>query len=410
MHARTWLIPHDLDANFRRLFCASGATNLGDGLLLAAGPLYLASLTSSPAAVGAAVFVQQLPWLLFALLSGAVVDRIDRRRLVVFVDMCRATVMAALALGAFFDGVSVAAVYVVLFILGTGETLADNATSALTVAVVPATRIGHANSRLGVTFTLGNQLVGPPVGALLFSLGSAVPFAVQALMFATGAVLISRVSVHEPVPEDRARTSLTRDIREGLAWLRHNRPMLVMVLSILIMNVAFTAAFATWVLYCTVLLGLTNLQFGLLVTCSALGGLAGPWVHDRVAPRLGYIGIVRAGFIIEGVVHLVLATAPNPWVVAGTMVVFGVHTMVWGAAAVTVRQQVTPTRLLGRVTSVYFMASIGGSAVGAGIGAVIAQGFGLTAAFWASGAVMLFVAASAWRTLAGLQPPAIRNG
>jgi MFS family permease len=405
MHSRTWLIPHDLGPNFRRLLYASGATNLGDGVLLAAGPLYLVSLTSSPAAVGAAVFVQQLPWLLFALLSGAVVDRVDRRRLVVFVDMCRATVMAALALGAFFDNVSVAVVYVVLFILGTGETLADSATSALTVAVVPATRLGHANSRLGVTFTLGNQLVGPPVGALLFSLGSAVPFAVQALMFSTGAVLISRIRVHEPVPEDGARTSLIRDIREGLAWLRHNRPMLVMVLSILIMNVAFTAAFATWVLYCTVLLGLTNLQFGLLVTCSALGGLAGPWVHDRVAPRLGYTGIVRAGFIIEGVVHLVLATAPNPWVVAGTMVVFGVHTMVWGAAAVTVRQQLTPTRLLGRVTSVYFMASIGGSAVGAVIGAVIAQGFGLTAAFWASGVVMLFVAASAWRTLASLQPP-----
>lgn len=145
-------------------------------------------------------------------------------------------------------------------------------------------------------------------------------------------------------------------------------------------------------LYCRTLLGLTDFQFGLLTTCAALGGLAGPWVFGKAQARFGHAGIVGIGFVVEGAVHLVLATVPPTPIVALTMVGFGIHTMVWGAAASTLRQRVTPTELLGRVSSVYFVASIGGSALGAAIGAVVAQHFTLTTAFWAAGVVMLLVA------------------
>ena len=180
--------------------------------------------------------------------------------------------------------------------------------------------------------------------------------------------------------------------------------MRTLALSILVMNVAFSAPFATWVLYCKLLLGLTDFQFGLLTTCAALGGLAGPWVFGKVRTRLGYAGIVGVGFFVEGVVHLILASVPPAPVVALTMVGFGVHTMVWGAAASTVRQLVTPPELLGRVSSVYFVASVGGSAIGAAIGSVVAQYFALTTAFWASGFIMLAVAVTARPALRNIEP------
>jgi MFS family permease len=400
-----WLLPPALNRNFHRLFAASAFTNLGDGVLLSAGPLLIASYTDSPAAVGAAVFVQQLPWLLFGLLSGALVDRLDGRRLIVAVNICRALTMAALGAAVAADSANIALIYLALFVLGTGETPADTASSRLLVSTVAPEHLGTANARLGLTFTAGNQLAGPPLGALLFSVGHAVPSFTQAITFAAGAVLVSRLTLPSITSDQPAQPrSVLAELGVGLRWLRHHPAMRTLVLSILVMNVAFSAPFATWVLYCRSLLGLSNVQFGLLTTCAALGGLAGPWAFGKVQARFGHATIVGVGFVIEAAVHLVLATVPPTPIVALIMVGFGIHTMVWGAAASTLRQRVTPHELLGRVSSVYFVASIGGSALGAAIGSAIAQHFSLTTAFWAAGVVMLIVAVIARPALRNLEP------
>lgn len=395
-----------LGRNFGHLWSASAFTNLGDGILLAAGPLLIASLTSSPALVGGAVFVQQLPWLLFSLLSGAIADRVDKRRLIVTVNLCRALAMALLTGAVLTDSATVVLIYAALFALGVGETLADNASSPLVVAAVRDDQLGRANARLGLAFTMGNQLAGPPLGAALFVLGSAIPLGAQALTFLLGAVLISRIRLdaHPEVEPGSAARGILSDVVEGLRWLRSHRPLLILICGILLMNIAFMTAFATWVLYGTELLGLTEFQYGLLVTCSAIGGLAGPLAYGFVEPRIGHAGILRFAFCFEAGMFLLFATVPPAWVVAATMVIFGTHTMVWGAAAKTMLQRTTPAPLLARVTSVYAMANIGGAAIGAACGAVVAELLGLTAGFWAAGVMMLVVAIGTWRAVAHIRP------
>lgn len=395
-----------LGRTFGYLWSASAFTNLGDGILLAAGPLLIASLTSSPALVGGAVLVQQLPWLLFSLFSGALADRLDKRRLVVIVNISRALAMVLLASSVATGLATVPVVYIALFILGVGETLADNASSPMVVAAVPADELGRANARLGLTFTMGNQLAGPPLGAALSVLGSASPLAAQAMTFILGAVLISRVRLIA-IPSDQAGPSdrgVITDVAEGLRWLRSHRPLLTLIVAILVMNVAFMAAFATWVLYGTQLLGLSEFQFGLLITCSAVGGLAGPLAYGMVQPWIGHAGILRFAFFFEGSMFLLFATVPPAWVVASTMVIFGVHTMVWGVAATTLIQRTTPKPLLARVTSVYAMANIGGAAIGAGIGAIIAERISLTAGFWAGGTLIIMVSIGSWRAVGAIHP------
>lgn len=391
---------------FGYLWSASAFTNLGDGVLLAAGPLLIASLTTSPALVGGAVLVQQLPWLLFSLFSGALADRLDKRRLVVIVNFSRALAMVLLASSVATGTATVLVVYIALFILGVGETLADNASSPMVVAAVPAEELGRANARLGLTFTMGNQLAGPPLGAALFALGSAIPLAAQAMTFILGAVLISRVRL-TAAPSDQARPTVRgviTDVAEGLRWLRSHRPLLTLMGAILVMNIAFMTAFATWVLYGTQLLGLSEFQFGLLITCSAVGGLAGPLAYGLVQPRIGHAGILRFAFFFEGSMFLLFATVPPAWVVASTMVIFGAHTMVWGVAATTLVQRTTPKPLLARVTSVYAMANIGGAAIGAGAGALIAELISLTAGFWIGGTLILVVALGSWRAVGAIHP------
>jgi MFS family permease len=191
-----------LGGGFTRLWTANAVSNLGDGVTGVAGPLLVASMTTSPALVAGAVFVQQLPWLLFALPAGASVDRLDRRRLLVAVNLARGAVLAALAAAVWAEVASIPVLYTAFFLFGTGETLADSASVALLPSIVPAEGLARANARLLGTYLVGNQLLAPPVGAWLFVVAAALPFAVDAASFLAAAVLVAPLlRRHGPTPQ-----------------------------------------------------------------------------------------------------------------------------------------------------------------------------------------------------------------
>jgi MFS family permease len=396
---RTFLLPAELGPDFGKIWPASIISNLGDGAMLAAGPLLVASITREPAAVGAAAFVQQLPWLLFALFSGALVDRLDRRLMIVAADIFRAIVLGALGIAVLLGTSPLWAVYVALFLLGTAETLADNASGALLVSAVPKAQLGKANARLFATGTLLQQLGGPPIGALLFAVGAGVPLVFDAVTFAAAAALIARVAVRPPLPDGSARTALWSEVHEGIRWLWAHAGVRTLACSILVMNITFCAAFATWVLFARERLGLSETQFGLLVSVGAVGGLLGMPVYHVLEPRVGSLTLLRAGLVIETTVHLILALTRSPWVAGATMAVFGVHAVVWGIVSTTARQLATPEPLMGRVNSVYLLASVGGAAIGAGLGGVLAQQYGLAAPFAIAFVAMVVMTVVAWRPL-----------
>ncbi|RZT14981.1 putative MFS family arabinose efflux permease [Kribbella sp. VKM Ac-2569] len=394
-----YAFPSELGPDFRKIFPAAIISNLGDGALIAAGPLLVASITTEPAAVGAAAFVQQLPWLLFALFSGVLVDRLDRRLMIVAADTFRAIVLAALGLAVLLDTAPLWAVYLALFLLGTAETLADNASGALLVSAVPKDHLGKANARLFASGTVLQQLGGPPLGALLFAAGAGIPLVFDAVTFAAAATLIARVAVRPPLPDHSTRAALLREVREGVRWLWHHSGVRTLALSILVMNITFCAAFATWVLFAREQLGLSETQFGLLVSVGAVGAVLGMPTYHFLEPRVGSVTLLRAGLVIETTVHLVLALTRNPWVAGATMAVFGVHAVVWGIVSTTARQLATPDALMGRVNSVYLLASVGGAAIGSALGGVLAQQYGLAAPFAIAFMAMVVMTAVAWRPL-----------
>ncbi|MFG1607493.1 MFS transporter [Actinoplanes sp. NPDC049265] len=226
------LVSARLGADFRKLWTASAVSNLGDGVTMVAGPLLVSTLTTDPAAVAGAVFAQQLPWLLFALVSGVWADRLDRRRLVVAVNVARALAIAALTTSIAAGVASVPVIYLVFFILGTGETLADTASSAFVPAIVAERHLPVANSLLAGTFTLINQFAAKPFGAWLFTLSAALPFGLNMASFLASAALIASLRT---VPPPDLRPSPTTpgqvepppaasDARPGPALPDHDAP------------------------------------------------------------------------------------------------------------------------------------------------------------------------------------------
>jgi MFS family permease len=390
------LAPARLGRSFRWLLSATVINNVGDGIALAAGPLLVASQTRDPFLVSMALLSEYLPVLLFGVLGGAAADRFDRVRMVVAVNVARAVVLGALV-GIIVSGnVNIAVVFVALFVLGTAETFADAASSALLPGLVAREDLGIANARMQGAFLLTNQLLTPPIGAFLFAAGMALPFATNAACFALGALLVSRV-VTSTRRELRERTSLGAEMVEGVRWLIAHPPMRTLALTILTFNVTFGAAWSVLVLYAGDRLGMDKVGFGLLTTAVAVGGIVGTVSYGRLERRFSLGDIMRVGLLIETGTHLSLALTTSPAIALATLVVFGAHAFVWGTTSTVVRQRAVPDELLGRVGGVYRVAIVGGMVIGTPIGGLLARTFGITAPFWFGFAGSALLVAILWR-------------
>jgi predicted MFS family arabinose efflux permease len=356
------------------------------------------SITREPFAVAAAMFAQRIPWLLFGLQAGAIVDRVDRRRLVIIVDLLRGGVLGLLALSVVLDAVSLPIIYGSMFLLGCSETFADNASSALVATAVPRQGLGAANARIFGTLIVTNQLAGPPLGALIFAASTSFPFWVDAASFVLAALLIARVKL-EPLAPPNEKPPVRHQVMEGLRWLASHPPVRTLVIMITAFNITFGAAFGILVLYAKERLGLSDVGFGMLLACTAIGGLIGSVTFGALEKRATYATLLRIGLIVECLTHLVLALTRSYVVAGAVLVLFGVHAIVWGTSATTVRQKSVPPPLLGRVTSVHMLGSFGALALGSLLGGVIANHWGITAPFWFAFAGSVVILLLVWRAI-----------
>ena len=400
--------PPRLGSSFRWLLGSSWASNIGDGIALAAGPLLVASLTSNAFLVAMAAMLQRLPWLIFGLYAGAVADRADRRLLVMAADGSRVVVAGGLGIVIATGHVSIAVVLVAMFLLGVGEVFADTTSSTLLPMLVKPEDLGLGNARIFAGFILANQIVGPPIGAFLFAVGIAWPFGTQAVCVALGVVLIAKVATPKGGVREVTDTRIRRDIAEGVRWLLAHAAVRTLALVMFVFNVTWGAAWSVLVLYSLDHLHMGAVGFGLLTSAAAVGGLAGTVSFVRIEKTFSFTTVMRTCLLLEVLTHLALALTTVGWVAMIVMVIFGLYAFVWTAVSQTVRQRVVPTELQGRVGSVYMVGLFGGLVIGQLIGGWLAETWGLTAPFWfaffGSGITLAIV----WRELAHIAaaPPA----
>ena len=397
-----------LGARFVKLWAASTTSALGSGLTVIAAPLYVASRTSNPLIVSGVTGAAWLPWLLFALPGGVLVDRVDRRRLMVVIDWIRVAAMVALATAVLTRHGSIALLYVVVFVINTGEIVFRSASQAMIPAVVPRARLERANGWLvGGDMLMQGMLAGPLAG-FLFAVAVSIPFFVNAGTYVASAVLISLVAgTYRTSPrlaaaalgrsEAGALRSVRAEIAEGFRWLMGQRLLRTMAILIGLLNVTLTAATAVLVLLARERLGLGSVGYGLLFTCLAAGGILGSVIGDRLIGWVTATWTIRIGLLIEAGMHLALATSRNAYFIGFALFAFGVHGALWTIVGASLRQRLTPPEMLGRVGSTTLFVAAGGNCVGALLGGVIASSFGITAPYWIGFVVAVIVSAATWR-------------
>jgi predicted MFS family arabinose efflux permease len=377
------VVPSRLGRPFRWLLASSWTTNLGDGIAVAAGPLLVASLTDDPFLVSMAALLAWAPPLLFGLYAGVLTDRLNRRKLVMVADGSRAVILAGLVATMATGTITVWVALAAVGLLATAEVFADNSTQTLTPTLVGRDDLLVANARLQTGFITMNQLAGPSIGAALFAAGRSWPFLAQAVLVAAGVLLIARVRLPvREVREDAQRHTVLRDVIEGVRWTAHHPAVRTLVLTILIFNFTFGAAWSVLVLYTDRQLGLGAVGYGVMTTVSAAGGLLGTALYGWITRRVSLGNVMRMGLILETLTHLGLALTRSAIVAGVIFFLFGAHAFIWGTTSVTIRQRAVPARLQGRVGSVNGICVYGGLVVGSAIGGVLATYWGVTAPFW----------------------------
>lgn len=386
-----------LGTNYTRLWSAAAVSNLGDGVTLAAIPLLAASLTRDPNGVAAVAFAGSLPWLLFALVGGAIADRRNRRLTMSIVDGLRMVAMGILAVAVLLGEESLWLMGIVAFALGSAETVFDNAAQAILPSIVAKDQLETANGRLYSAEIVGQHFAGPPIGAFLFGAAAAAPFLLDAASFGLAALLV--LFLHgsfRPPPRpgtraERRKRTMRADIAEGIRWLRSHRLLRLLAIVLGIVNLVESATMAIFVLYALEELGLSQGQFGLLLTAGAVGGLAGSIVAPSLSARLGPGRLLVAAVAVTGAATMLPGIWVQPMVVVIALALNGLFGVAWNVVTVSLRQTIVPDDLLGRVNSAYRLMGWGTMPLGALLGGALAEAFGLRVPFLAGGATVLLI-------------------
>ena len=365
-----------MSGSFWRLWAGGTISRLGDGVRFAAFPLLAASLTRDARLVAGLTFVQGVPFLLFGLHAGAFVDRDDRRVVMIAVNAARAGAAGALAGSILAGRSSIALLYVVAFLLGCGETFADNAAAALLPSVVSRERLRRANGLLAAAGRAAHEFVGPPLGALLFAAAAAAPVILDGASFAAASLLVLTIRGSFRVEREEP-SRVWDDVVEGLRWLRAQRELRAVTASVAVLGVLDSLWFSILVLYALEVLHVGSLGYGLLILAGGVGGVAGSLLASRTGVRTGLAGALLAAAATQLVLGLTSSTA----VAAAMLALSGGAFGLWAVLATSLRQEVAPDRMLGRMSSVYLVLGLGGIAVGGLVGGFVADAFGIRAPF-----------------------------
>lgn len=376
-----------LGSRFWRVWAAATASNVGDGIVLAALPLLAAELSREPIAVAATTISVRLPWLVFGLFAGVVVDRSDRLRLMITTDAGRAIAFVGIAVIVATENMTLLILYIAVFVIGVLETLFDTAAMSMTPSLVEVEQLDRANAHINGASIAANEFAGPPLGGLLFAVAIAAPFGVNAATFAASVVVLLTVKgTYRPVRA--ASTSVREDIRVGFSFVWREPVIRSFAIGAGAINLGSTAAMAVLVLHAQDNLLLSDIGFGLLLTAAAVGGVTGALLAPRTIGRFGRKRSVFVSVAVMSIGLAVMGVATDPWVAAVGFFGFGFSGEIWNVVSVTYRQSLTPDELLGRVMSGFRVIAYGAFPVGAVVGGIIASTVDLRASFF-FGAVVL---------------------
>jgi MFS family permease len=388
------------DRRLNWLLSSSAVSNLGDGIGKVAFPLLAANLTRDPVLIAGLSATQFLPWLLFGVVAGTLIDRVDRRKAMIIANLVRAVVVGVMGVLVYFDTVSISLVYAAALLIGTAETVADSAANVLIPAVVDQGRLEEANSKLQACEIVGQTFLGGPIGSATFAIFAAFPFLLNSAGFALAAVLLLGLAgtyrARSPAEPTRLRTDLT----DGISWLRRSPILLRLVVIAGLVSLTTELAQAQLVLYALQDMRLSDATFGFFAFVGGMGGLAGAGLAPRLIKRSSRRTVLVGGIVFCAIGFAGMGVSAMPTVSAILFGVFAAAVVSVNVVLATIRHTLVPSDILGRVLGVWRTVVWGAVPVGALLGGLMTAALGTAGrTFLVSGLLLVGIAAFAGVTL-----------
>lgn len=349
----------------------------GTEIALLAYPLLMLALTNSPAQAGFLTAARTVPFLLLGLPAGALVDRWDRKRVMLICDAGRALALGSVPLAIALNHLTLAQLYAVALIEGTLNVFFNLAETAALTRIVPREQFPAATALNEISLSAGTTL-GPALGGLIFSLGRGVAFLADAISFAVSVISVwfIRTDLREP-SRVAGGSSLIEDVREGLVWLLHQR-----LLRFLALVVGGTVMIESGYLLVVIILAqrmsASSAVVGLVLGAGGVGSLVGAALSGMVARRMKMGHIALGVHWIWALLLPLYAIAPNPYALAAiTAGAFGI-TPIFFVTQYSYRLALIPDPLQARVNSVFRLLLFGGQPAGLTLAGLLSQTIGPT--------------------------------
>jgi MFS family permease len=388
---------------FNRMWSASLLSNLADGVLVAAAPLLAVSLTKNPVLISVISALVMLPWLLFAIPIGAIVDRVDRRFLLAGANATRFVIAALIALSIATQTITIYWLFLATFLIGICEVTADTTTQSLIPQILDKSQFEKGNSRLQVSETVVQGFIGTPLSGFLYAIAIYIPFIANSLGFLVAAVLAASIPAKflqdiRNEASEKVKPDFLAEMKFGIGYLYNEKALLRLVLTTASIGLCYSMSTSTIVLFILQELKLTPSLFGLVLAIQSSGAILGALAAPKLSSAFGRSRVMAICIFLSSLIILLQGLAPNIYVFISLATIASFTVTNWNILLMSTYQSVIPGHLFGRIHGTRRTLVWGLMPFGSLLGGFIAQG-GLRLPLLIGGAIATVIALLSFRFL-----------
>lgn len=351
---------------------------VGTGASQIVYPLLILALTNSPAAAGIASALASLPYIIFSLPAGALIDRWDRKRVMIYCDIGRALVLASIPVALALNALTIWQIYVAALVEGSLFVFFNIAEVAALSRVVTKEQLPQAAAQNDVAFSLAG-ILAPSVGTILYQFGQAIPFLFDSFSYIVSVISLLFIKTEFQMERKKTELHLVEEIREGLDWLWHQP--LVRYMAFLTGGLNFVNAATTLIIIVLAKnLGASDAEIGLVFSLSALGAIAGSIIGGQIQRRFRFGQVIISTVWLSAILFPLLAIAPQFYLLGIIQGLAWMTGPIYNVVQFSYRIALIPDALQGRVNSTFRLLAFGFQPLGAALGGFLIERCGADAA------------------------------
>lgn len=359
---------------FQQLLVSQIASNFSDGVVKIAAPLLAAYLTRDPVLISILSSLSFVPWLLFAIPIGGIADRVERFELLAFANLLRFLIFGLGTLLVFTGVITIYWLYLVVFLVGICEVIADTASQSLLPEILKEDEREKGNSQLQTAQFVVQEFLGVPVAGLLFAISMFVPFLIGSIGFAIAwALLINLTGMAIKLSRVTENRDFIADLKFGLKFLFSEKNVFRLVMFTTALSFVFAGSNATIILFALDVVGIPEESFGFVIMLSGIGGLFGSIFAPKLSNRFGRGPMLALAICIAPIAGVWQGLSPTiaVFIVGGFITSFSIS--IWNILLMSMYQYLIPSEIYGRIHGARRTLVWGISPLGAILGGFIAS-------------------------------------